>query len=156
MLLRQLIAILRNPQPQLGGRQSKLVTDTLPLWVNATYMPLGAGEAKRLARLLSTLTTKSIPRTHTSQTQKAESLAKPFSKHAAHLLKAYVEAMNDPLCTLPLQIRKELEPGLFALCDMVTEHARDAMVVSALNSGENATLKLLWKEYEKQRYVGKG
>jgi hypothetical protein len=160
ILLNQLISSLRNLRPQLGGKQSKIVTDTLPRWVNASSShPLGAEEAKSLARLLSTLTTKTIVRTHyqhTSDTPKAESLAKPFSKHAAYILKAYIEAMNDPLCVLPSEIRKELMPGLFALCDMVSEHARDALMVSGLDGGGKATLKVLWKEYEKQRYVGKG
>lgn len=64
--------------------------------------------------------------------------------------------MNDPLCVLSSEIRKELMPGLFALCDMVTEHARDALMVSGLDGGGKATLKVLWREYEKQRYVGKG
>jgi hypothetical protein len=39
---------------------------------------------------------------------------------------------------------------------MINEHSRDAMMVSALDAGGKATMKALWKEYEKQRYVGKG
>ena len=72
------------------------------------------------------------------------------------MLTAYVEAVNDPLCFVTSGIRKELQPGLFALCDMLGEHNRDAMMVSALDAGGKATMKVLWKEYEKQRYVGKG
>ena len=150
--------VMRHLRPRLGAKQSKLVTDTLPMWVSSVY-PLAAEEGKALARLLTTLTAKSIVRTHQSLSadgQKAESLAKPFSKHAASVLKAYMEAMNDPLCVMPLDIRKELQPGLFCLCDMISEHSRDAMMVSALDAGGKATMKALWKEYEKQRYVGKG
>lgn len=138
-----------------------MVTDTLPIWVN-TAQPLGADEGKALARLLTTLTSKSIVRVHhhssaaLGDTQKAESLAKPFSKHAAYVLKAYIDAMNDPLCVLPLDLRNELQPGLFALCDMLSEHSRDAIMVSGLDVGGKTTMKSLWKEYEKQKYVGKG
>jgi hypothetical protein len=158
MILRQLIMILRHLRPQLGAKQSRLVTDTLPVWVNAVH-PLTADEGKALARLLATLTSKSVVRTHQSSSadsQKAESLAKPFSKHAAFVLKAYMDAMNDPLCVMPLEVRKELYPGLFSLCDMINEYSRDAMMVSALDAGGKATMKALWNEYEKQKYVGKG
>jgi hypothetical protein len=134
-----------------------MVTDTFPVWINGGH-PLAAEEGRALARLLTTLTSKTIVRTHQSlaDSQKAESLAKPFSKHAAYVLKSYVDAMNDPLCVMPLDIRKELQPGLFSLCDMISEHSRDAMMVSALDAGGKATMKALWKEHEKQRYVGKG
>jgi hypothetical protein len=121
--------------------------------------PHGAEEAKVLGRLLESLTTKTTVRvlsSATSETRKAESLAKPFSKHATYVLKAYIEAMNDPLCVLPLDVRKELQPGIFALCSMISEHSRDTLMISALDAGGKLTLKALWKEYEKQRYVGKG
>lgn len=158
MVLNQLMMTIRHLRPQLGAKQSKLVTDTFPRWINASQ-PLGAEEGKALARLLTTLTSKSIPRSyHTTSTDnpKAESLAKPFSKHAAYVLKAYIDAMNDPLCVLHLSLRNELRPGLFSLCDMLNEHSRDAMMVSALDAGGKATMKNVWKEYEKQRYVGRG
>lgn len=158
LILRQLILAIRHLRPQLGAKQSKMVTNTLPIWVNAGHA-LGAEECKALARLLTTLTSKSIVRTHHSlptETQKAESLAKPFSKHAAYVLKAYIDAMNDPLCILPLDLRKELHPGLFSLCDMLSEHSRDAMMASMFDAGGKTTMKTLWKEYEKQKYVGKG
>jgi len=158
IILRQLVMVIRRLRPQLGGKQSRLVTDTLPMWIN-TIQPLGAEEGKALARLLTTLTSKSTVRTHhgsSADTQKAVSLAKPFSKHAAYVLKAYIDAMNDPLCVLPLDLRKELQPGLFSLCEMLSEHSRDALMVSLPDAGGKAIIKTLWKEYEKQRYVGKG
>lgn len=158
MILRQLIMVMRRLRPQLGAKQSKIVTDTFPVWVNGGH-PLAAEEGRALARLLTTLTSKTIVRTlqsSSADSQKAESLAKPFSKHAAYVLKGYVDAMNDPLCVIPLNVRTELQPGLFSLCDMISEHSRDAMMVSALDAGGKATMKALWKEHEKQRYVGKG
>ncbi|KAG6334067.1 hypothetical protein ID866_5017 [Astraeus odoratus] len=97
--------ITRSMRPQLGAKQTKLVAETLP-------------------SLLSTLTIKTVPRTHmhsttNGETQKAESLAKPFSKHTRYVLTAYVDALNDPLCVMPPEIRRELEPGLFSLCEML-------------------------------------
>ncbi|KAI0963291.1 hypothetical protein AcW1_000407 [Taiwanofungus camphoratus] len=157
MVLRQLTASLRGLRPQLGGKQTKLVMNTLPKWINAST-PLSAEESKALARLMTTLATKTIVRTHgpSADTQKPESLARPFSKHAAYVLTAYINAVNDPLCVVSTQVRKELQPGLFALCDMLGDHNRDSMMVSALDTGGKAMMKALWREYEKQKYIGKG
>ncbi|KAI1797672.1 Urb2/Npa2 family-domain-containing protein [Ganoderma leucocontextum] len=156
-VLRKLVACLRSLRPQLGGKQTRMVMDTLPRWISPSG-PLSTQESKALARLLTTLTTKTIIRVHgaAADTQKPESLVRPFSKHAAYVLTSYADAVNDPLCFVSLGIRKELQPGLFALCEMLGEHIRDAMMVSALDAGGKATMKVLWKEYEKQRYVGKG
>ncbi|KAH8100543.1 Urb2/Npa2 family-domain-containing protein [Cristinia sonorae] len=153
--LHKLVLILRTLTPNLGATQSKLVSDTLPMWVNATDA-VTPEESKALARLLTTLATKSLIRTHHSvETKKADSLARPFSKHAAHVLVAYLAALNDPLCVMSSAIRKELEPGLFALCEIMGEQNRDALMVT-LNAGEKAVMKGLWRAYEKQRYIGKG
>ncbi|KAI6137225.1 Urb2/Npa2 family-domain-containing protein [Pisolithus sp. B1] len=150
-------------RPQLGAKQSRLVAGTLPSWVSPSQ-PLGVAESRALSRLLTTLTVKTVPRTYTTQqhtataaeTQKAESLAKPFAKHVGHVLLAYIDCMNDPLCVLIPEMRRELEPGLFSLCEMLGEYNRDALMVSALDSGGKTIMKSLWREYEKQRYVGKG
>jgi len=157
MILRQLILALRTVRLQLGGKQTRLVMNTLPRWIS-TSASLGSEESKALARLLTTLLTKTLVRNQyqSTETQKPESLARPFSKHAAYVLTAYIEAIIDPLCTVPPQVRKELQPGLYALCDMLGEHSRDAMMVSSLNATGKATMKALWKDYEKQRYTGKG
>lgn len=158
LVLQQLMATIRRSRPQLGARQTAFVADTLPRWINLAF-PIGPEETRALARLLETLTTKTTIRTNTSSAlefQRTESLARPFSKHAAYIVKAYIDAMNDPLCLLPAELRKELRPGLFALCSMLNEHSRDAMMVSAADAGGKAIMKNLWAEYEKQKYVGKG
>lgn len=155
-VLRRLLQSLRHIRPNLGAKQTKLVTDTLPRWTN-TSTPLVAEEAKAVARLLTTMTTKTLVRGQSAgDSDKAESLARPFSKHAAYVLAAYVEAMNDPLCALPQDTRRELEPGLFALCDMMGEYNRDAMMVASLDAPGKVVMKGIWREYEKQKYVGKG
>lgn len=158
-ILRRLIMTLRRLRPHLGGKQTRLVSDTLPSWINASE-PARAEDSKAIARLLTTLTTKTVVRTYGTSTsadgQKAESLARPFSKHAAYVLCAYIEALNDPLCVIPAEVRKELDPGLFALCDMMGENNRDAMMVASLDAGGKSVMKGIWREYEKQKYVGKG
>ncbi|OJA09101.1 hypothetical protein AZE42_02578 [Rhizopogon vesiculosus] len=157
MILRQLVSCMRSLRPQLAAKQSRIVTDTLPSWI-APSEPLGVPEARALARLFTSLTAKTVPRTHMqpSTEQKAESLSKPFAKHAAYVVTAYIDAVNDPLCVMRADMKRELEPGLFSLCDMMGTHSRDAVMVSALDAGGKSVMKALWKEYEKQRYVGKG
>ncbi|KAI6095269.1 hypothetical protein F5141DRAFT_725424 [Pisolithus sp. B1] len=127
-----------------GAKQSKLVAGTLPSWV-CPSQPLGVAEIRAFSRLLTALTVKTVPPTYTTQrhtsvaaeTQKAESLAKPFAKHVGHVLLAYIDCMNDPLCVLTPDMRRELEPGLFSLCEMLGEYNRDALMVSSLDSGGN-------------------
>lgn len=156
-ILQQLIWSMRRVRPHIGAKQTMLVTDTQPRYINAKS-PLGPEEAKLLARLLEMLASKTTVRINATNTnaQKAESLAKPFSKHAPYVLKAYIEAMNDPLGIIPSSLRKELQNGLYALCGMMKDYSRNAMMVSALDAGGKATMKVLWKDYEKQKYIGKG
>lgn len=157
MIFRRLTNALRAPRPQLGAKQNRLVMNTLPTWINAEQS-MASDDAKAFARLMTTLITKTVVRTHgqNAEAQKHESLARPFSKHAAYVLTAYIEAVSDPLCHIATQIRRELQPGLFALCDMLGDHNRDAIMVSALDTNGKVMMKALWKEYEKQKYVGRG
>ncbi|KAI6138793.1 Urb2/Npa2 family-domain-containing protein, partial [Pisolithus tinctorius] len=131
-------------------------------WISPSQ-PLGIAESRALSGLLTALAVKTVTHVHTTQytaiaaeKQNAESLAKPFAKHVGHVLFAYIDSMNDPLCILTLDIRRELEPGLFSLCEMLGEYNRYALMASALDSGSKTLMKSLWREYEKQRYVGKG
>ncbi|KAL1762421.1 Urb2/Npa2 family-domain-containing protein [Schizophyllum commune] len=163
LVLRQLLLALRRPRPQLGRRQFDALAKTFPSWIDPRN-PLGAEEAAALARVLEALTTKTIPRTHKSgatnagdaSAAKATSLAPVFSRHSAPVLAAYADAANDPLCITPAEVRKALQPGLFALCGMLNEHTRDAMMVASLDAAGKVTMKALWREFERQRYVGKG
>ncbi|KAG7450276.1 uncharacterized protein BT62DRAFT_962067 [Guyanagaster necrorhizus] len=156
-ILRQLLMTMRRPRAQLGAKQSAMVAQSFPPWITP-QQPLGNEEAKTLSRLLESLATKNIVKAQSSsrEVQKAESLVGPFSKHAAYVLAAHINAVGDPLCVFPASLRKELEPGLFALCDMINEHSRDAIMLSSLDAGGKAMMKALWKDYEKQRYIGKG
>lgn len=152
-----LVNCLRSPRPNLGERQRQIVANSLPAWVDPEH-PLGAEESKALARLMATLATKTVVRVHadSSESQKADSLARPLSKHVAYVVQAYIGVVDDPLCVVPLAVRQELMPGLFVLCGMLNEHDRDALMVSGLDAAGKVTFKALWRDYEKQRYVGKG
>jgi Urb2/Npa2 family len=150
-----MILNIRGVRPLLGSKQYRFVADTFPRWINPIN-PLGEAEARSLSRLLTAFTTKSIVRSHSGDTQKADSLARPFARHAPYVLLSYLQLMNDPLSVLSAGMRHELEPGLFALCAMMGENGRDTLMVQSLDIGGKAMLKSLWKEYDRQRYIGRG
>lgn len=156
----RLCEILRAVRPELAARQRRSVTDTLPFWINPAQ-PLPPECAKALARLLTNLNAKTIVRTGPSShsdvsAAQAQSLAQPFSKHAPYVITTYIRALINPLSVMTPRIRQELEPGLFALCDMMGEHGRDTIMTAMLDDSGKIMMKLLWTEYEKQRYVGRG
>lgn len=159
-VLSRLMMALRNLRPQLGGKQRRAVTDTLPFWINHEH-PLSAEEGKSLARLLTNITAKTVVRPFgggaaaTQEQSKAESLARPFAKHAGYILAAYIQAVNEPLCVMPTALRKELEPGLYTLCAVMGEEGRNALV-GGLDAGGKSLLKILWSSFEKQKYIGRG
>lgn len=155
MVLRQLFSLIRGVRPLLGIKQYRIVANAFPKWINPVD-PVREAEANSLARLLTAFTTKFFVRSHSNDTQKADSLARPFGRHAPYVLLSYLQLMNDPLSVLSASMRRELEPGLFALCSMMGENGRDTLMVQNLDTGGKALLKSLWKEYGKQRYIGKG
>lgn len=157
MVLQRLVAMVRAARPGLGVKQTKAIANSFPFWFNVRE-PLGIPEFKALSRVLVSLTTKTTVRGVGSvqENQKMESLARPFGKHAPYVLVTYTQAVNDPLCVVYAATRKELYPGLFALCDLLSDHDREAMVLSALDGGGKAAMKTLWNDYKKQKYVGQG
>ncbi|KAF9647481.1 hypothetical protein BDM02DRAFT_3187912 [Thelephora ganbajun] len=156
-VLQRLVTLIRATRPGLGAKQTRTVTNNFPFWVNSKQ-PLGVSEVEILSRLLVSLTTKTTVRLvgPAQENQKMESLTRPFGKYASYVLVAYVQAVNDPLCIVYAATRKEVYPGLFALCDMLSGHDREAMMLSALDEGGKATMKTLWNDYKKQKYVGQG
>lgn len=157
-LLSELISHFHTPKPNLGQRQLRDISKKLPAWINLNQ-PLGGQEAASLARLLVSLTTKTVTRSKSFPSLESgydtQSLAKPFGKHAYAVLKAYVEVANDPLCLLGREVRSELAPGLYALCGMCGERGRDSLM-PMLDGGGKMILKMLWSSYEAQRYTGQG
>ena len=162
LILRRMVLALRGCRPNLGAKQLGIVMNTQPRWISHVR-PLGGDEAKALSRVLESLTLKTTVRVGynadgSNHRHKAESLAKPFSKHAAYVLKAYVEAVNDLLCVVGKEVREELrEPGIFAVCGMMSVYGRDALMVGGgLDVVGKGVLKSVWKEWEGVRYVGRG
>ena len=157
MILKRLVAMIRAIRPGLGAKQTRVVANSFPFWFDVRQ-PLGAPELKALSRLLMSLTTKTMVRLvgPGEGSQKMESLARPFSKHASQVLIAYLQVVNDPLCVGRSATREELYPGLFSLCSMLSDHDREAMMLSALDGGGKAAMKTLWNEYKKQKYAGEG
>lgn len=157
IILQRLVTMVRAVRPGLGAKQARTVASSFPFWVNIRE-PLGIPEFKVLSRLLVSLTTKTTVRPvgPAQENQKMESLSRPFGKHAPYVLVKYAQAMNDPLCVVYATTRKELYPGLFALCDLLSDHDREAMMLSALDGGEKAVMKTLWNDYKKQKYIGQG
>ncbi|KAI5988307.1 hypothetical protein F5J12DRAFT_970473, partial [Pisolithus orientalis] len=129
-------------------------------WVSLSQH-LGVADSRALSRLLTALTVKTVPRAHNTthydcrRNTTSRIPDKAFAKHVGHLL-AYIDSMNDSLRILTPEIRRELESGPFSLCEMLGEYNRDALIVSALDSGSKTLMKSRGREYEKQRYVGKG
>jgi len=164
LILCRLVSALKSPRPNLGRKQSDIVTSSLPGWVTSAE-PLGEVEAKALSRLISALTTKTTLRSHFSGSvpssgsrsleAEAKSLTKAFSKHAPSVLLAYIRAVNDPLCLISRGVRDELTSGLYALCGMMGEKSRDS-ITPVLDNGGKMILMALWASYQKQRYVGHG
>lgn len=157
VILQRLVTLVRTVRPGLGAKQARAVANSFPFWMNSRE-PLGISEVKVLSRLLVSLTAKTTVRAvgSTQENQKMESLARPFGKHAAYVLVACVQAMNDPLCVVYATTRKELYPGLFALCEMLSDHDREAMMLSGLDGGGKVAMKAVWNDYRKQKYVGQG
>ncbi|KAG8743405.1 hypothetical protein FRC10_012070 [Ceratobasidium sp. 414] len=116
-----------------------------------------AGKATELARLLVGLTTKNAPvivrsKMEQKQTTKVESLARPFARHAPYLLVAYTGSAAE----MGLAVRTALKPGLFALCEMSGAPARDMIMVTMLDTVEKEIFGAVWREWEAQKYTGKG
>ena len=77
-----------------------------------------------------------------------------MSKHAVYMLVAYVRCVTQPATTIAVPLRRELEPGLFALCDMCGDFERDAALKGMLDASGQVVFKALWTEWEHQRYKG--
>ncbi|PWN51792.1 hypothetical protein IE53DRAFT_409922 [Violaceomyces palustris] len=162
-LLSQIFRLFQRLKPSVGGAQQRSVRETLPEWLDPLERPLGVSEARSFSRLLMSLTAKSATlgpslaasKKKNGQTRKStESLAKPFSKHAIHVLVAYIRTLTAPITEIPTDVRTEIQLGLLSICEIVGEHERDAAMVGSLDTTGKALFKRLWKQWESQRYRG--
>lgn len=145
-LLTRLIRILRLRTSHAIGASQRSAESQASL----------AGKAAELSRLLVGLSTKTVARlsmgSKYEQSTKAESLARPFARHAPYLLVAYAGSAAD----MSTAVRNALKPGLFALCAMCGTPARDMLMVTMLDAVEREVFGGVWREWEAQKYTGKG
>jgi hypothetical protein len=153
----KIFTLLQSPRRLSGGTgaQSDRQDRTGPNWVSPSMAMLD--DARSFGRYLSNLAT--IGSQHSS-----------LSKHAPTILVAYVRAAADPWANLGVAARRELEPGLFAVCDIVTVGGRGGgrgregeVLGSAFGLGEGVSGEAekeiwaeLWRAWGKKRYTGRG
>lgn len=149
-----------TPRIEASGLQRRTLRRDLPAWLDPELVsPLTAQtEARTLSRLLSTLVVKNVSLKNrdstTTSSTKAESLARPFSKHATYILVAYLKSLTSSYSVVPADVRAELEVGMTTICEIIGHHQRDAAMIGLLDSAGKVLLKRVWSEYEKQRYKG--
>ncbi|ODN82921.1 hypothetical protein L202_01169 [Cryptococcus amylolentus CBS 6039] len=94
----------------------------------------------------------------------------PLAKHVPAILVAYVRACSDPTKGYEAAVRKELEIGLFALCDLTTSGGRAGargregeglgtpfgLGEGPGGEGERELWAELWKGWSRGRYAGQG
>ena len=149
-LLARFVDALKRPQsgssartafPLLFGGSSRLRDDLC---------------ARALARTFGAITVKTTTMSTRQDASQAmlDSLGSQFSQHAPVVLLAYVRAVLDDSSTIASALQRALEPGLFVLCDIISSHGRDAMLVADLDSAGKTVLKRLLSAWEAQRYKG--
>lgn len=168
LLLARLITLFRrlgrhasNGEIQASGSQRRSLRRDLPAWLDPVLVtPLRAHhEARALSRLVSNVMAKSVSLKHRSSDApgtavKAESLARPLSKHATYMLVAYLKSLTAQGSVVPADVRAELEVGMMTICEIMGHHQRDAAMSGLLDSAGKVLMKRIWSEFEKQRYKG--
>ncbi|WVQ63421.1 uncharacterized protein L199_001574 [Kwoniella botswanensis] len=117
-------------------------------------------EPQHLSRLLVALTQMRLKTHETS----------PLAKHIPAILVAYVRAAADLHVGYTPSVRRDLEPGLYALCNLATAggraHARGregeglgtpfGLGEGPGGEGERELWADLWQNWSKSRYMGQG
>ncbi|WWC98445.1 hypothetical protein V866_005336 [Kwoniella sp. B9012] len=117
-------------------------------------------ESQHLSRLLVALTQMRLKTHETS----------PLAKHIPAILVAYVRAAADLHVGYTPSVRRDLEPGLYALCNLATAggraHARGregeglgtpfGLGEGSGGEGERELWADLWQNWSKSRYMGQG
>ena len=132
---------------------------SMPCWLNMVVSPLGLDAAQALRRVLSELAGKTSV-IHVSKKAKPhtpnmnETLAKSMTKHTVYILVAYARCVTMPHTTIAPNLRQEILPGLFALCDICGDFERDAALKSMLDASAQLVFKDIWRQWDAQRYKG--
>ncbi|WWC65277.1 uncharacterized protein I303_107894 [Kwoniella dejecticola CBS 10117] len=117
-------------------------------------------DAQPLSRLLVILT-QMRPKGHEIS---------PLAKHAPAILVAYTRAAADSQSGFAPQVRRDLEPGLFGLCNLATAggrvhaHGREGEGLGTPfglgegpgGEGEKELWAELWRSWSRARYLGQG
>ena len=162
-------------RPRKSFDQSKVyrarVTMRWPFWMSDADVGLGESEARLAGRLLENLSRARLPPAKTSQVvSQKQTIVGALAKHVPSILLAYVRAASDPVASLSTEVRHQLEPGLFALCDLITSRGRaagrerageDTGLPFGLGEGvgrevEKEVWADMWRSWSRRRYTGQG
>ncbi|CEH13443.1 Nucleolar 27S pre-rRNA processing, Urb2/Npa2, C-terminal [Ceraceosorus bombacis] len=168
VVLIRLVSLFGQARAEVAPAHLHKVTQNSPAWLDILQSPLDERDAQSMARLLTTLTTKSHPanggtgsgssatskKRKRSAPSKSTSLAQAFSKYAPHVLAAHIRSLIHPATYVSARCRTELKPGLYALCEMMGRHERDSLMLSDMDQAQRSILKTIWGDWESQRYRG--
>ena len=156
------------------------VTSRWPPWLAEPTPPQSADEdganvgglkathAAQLSRLLTSLCNAKLDKPRNPSRPGSASIANSLVKHVPAILVAYCRAVGDQWGSISAEIRKELEPGLWSLCEVLTAGGR---VDARGREGEGLGLPFglgeggevekdvwagMWLNWGKHRYQGKG
>lgn len=147
------------------------VLDRFPPWIGEAEEGLGEEEARLIARLLISLSNARISTVVNADTyDKQQKMSRPLAKHAPAILVSYVRAACDPFAGLSSEVRRQLEPGLFALGDVMTSGGRidgrgregeGIGLPFGLGEGpggeaEKEMWAIMWRNWGRKRYTGQG
>ncbi|KAL1412497.1 hypothetical protein Q8F55_000242 [Vanrija albida] len=149
------------------GKRSKAAKRPFWLALDPAADDPAASHAALLARAFTNLATAKLP---TAGDAPARTLAGPAAKHAPALLVAYARAAADPWAGLGTAVRRELEPGLFSICDIVTAGGRAdgrgregegvgtpfGLGDGAGGAAEHEIWADTWRAWSRKRYTGQG
>jgi hypothetical protein len=175
----RMFGLFVRPRASIGsGKLRSIVINRRPQWMGPQDADcLDEQRAAAFARTVSTLTGRTTIRKNKLDTSRSHglerdlgSLVGQLSKHAPGLLLAYVKAVADPLAGVSVGIRREMEPGLFALCEAITAGGKAQYgkgpgegvgEAFGLGEGDNADAEYeiwvdLWERWSKRRYSGQG
>ncbi|WVQ70668.1 hypothetical protein IAR50_000190 [Cryptococcus sp. DSM 104548] len=130
----------------------------------STEKPLSTASSTLFARFLVSLAQSKPSRSDNPHE------TSPLAKHVPAILVAYVRACADPAKGYEAAVRKELEVGLFAMCDLTTSGGRAGargregeglgtpfgLGEGPGGEGEKELWAELWKSWSKGRYAGQG
>jgi len=165
--------VLQEPKDTAGNRgiRGERELSTTPFSISGNDDAVGEADAGQLSRLLVRLANARWPRTNpATTTMNRQRLAAPLAKHAPAILAAYVRAAADPVSALPASARRQLEPGLDALCETITAGGRvtgrgregeGIGIPFGVGEGGNGAIEReiwsdLWRAWSRRRYVGQG